>query len=572
MPSVKDNVLSCLRAFDVLSGTISTVEAGGNGGHHNTLDDSRPQVLSLASVSDQVARFKIWAGNIGAHQKGRSSLDYRLREASHIRAQIIRLLGDLWDALQDATSILRGERTPWDKEPVSQEEFTDAEEGVGEAVNEASTTELGQISGDISEVIDCLFRLSVSIRNPAPHDMFKRSMWTDTAEQAHFYVEHVRERFRDADEDLTSRLGRANAHRRQYFRYREQHHEKLARGIDEAHLATADDAMTDTIASSIPQQMKIDGLTGEANQEPDVIDEDKASTGWTETTVASSLVAGDRDRPRIPPLPKDAAGRPFECPYCYMMISATTTPAWRRHVFADLCPYICLSPDCHTPEETYPNRHEWMQHMLYNHWRTWTCALGCDKCFDSATAAKNHLAEIHSDVSTPEHIEFLAGMHEEVKSRDATVHCPLCQKSNLAIKEYARHVGRHQKDLSLFSLPQLGDDDDNIDLELSQGSEQASEDMEDERDETLYDGNKKGDVPGSKKIPDNDVDLQVDQILSAPGEVHGRSPKPGTQQRESEWERFKGPIIEHIVQDKWLIPRIQRFMKREYGFTARYRA
>jgi len=101
MASVKDHVLSCLQAFDVLSVTISTIEAGGDRGHQDALDDSRPQVLSLASVNDQVARFKIWAGNIGAHQKGRSSLDYRLREASHIRAQITRLLGDLWEVLQD---------------------------------------------------------------------------------------------------------------------------------------------------------------------------------------------------------------------------------------------------------------------------------------------------------------------------------------------------------------------------------------------------------------------------------------------------------------------------------------
>lgn len=206
--------------------------------------------------------------------------------------------------------------------------FTEDEDGVEESAEEASTTELDQISGDISEVIDCLFRLSVSIRNPAPHDRFRRSVWTDTAAQAHFYVEHVRERFRGADEDLARRLGRANAHRRQYFRYREQHHEKPARGIDDTHfLTTADNAETDTIASSSPQQMKIGGWTGEGRV--DAIDEDQASTGWTETTVASSIVGGDRGRPRTPPLPKDATSRPFECPYCYMVISATTTLAWR---------------------------------------------------------------------------------------------------------------------------------------------------------------------------------------------------------------------------------------------------
>ncbi|KAK1836523.1 hypothetical protein QBC39DRAFT_338304 [Podospora conica] len=497
MTSVKDHVLSCLQTFDILSDTISPNEAGGD----DTLDDRPPQGISLAtSVSDHVARFKIWAGNIGAHRNGRSSLDYRLREASHIRAQVIRLLEDLRETLQDATSILRGERTPWDKEPAPQGELVDDEEGAEDFGQQPDTTELDQLSTDIGEVIDCLFRLSVSIRNPAPHDRFKRSVWTDTATLAHFDIAHVRERLVDVDAGMIERLGRANAHRRQYFRYREQHHEKLARGIDEAHLTTTDDAVTSTIASSIPQQMKAVESIGEAS----VLDEDKSSTGWTETTIASSLVAGDR--PRIPPPPKESSSRPFECPYCYMMISATTTLAWRRHVLADLCPYICLSPDCHTPEETYQSRNQWMQHMLYHHWRTWTCTLGCDdsECFQSATAARDHLTEIHGSVSTPGNIESLVGIHETPKSRDSTAECPLCSQSNLTIKEYARHVGRHQKDLSLFSLPTLGDsEDDGLGLEESQGHEDANEDAEDESDENVHDD---GHNKGAEKIGANDYD------------------------------------------------------------------
>lgn len=101
MTSLDDHVLLCLQAFDVLSGTISTIEAENDRGHHDTVYDSPSQVLCLATANDQVARFKIWAGNIGAHQKGRDSLDYRLREASHIRVQTVRLLGDLWETLQD---------------------------------------------------------------------------------------------------------------------------------------------------------------------------------------------------------------------------------------------------------------------------------------------------------------------------------------------------------------------------------------------------------------------------------------------------------------------------------------
>ncbi len=103
MASVKDHVLSCLQAFGVLSAAISAAEEAGDADEQDDdlPDDTRPQAFPLATVSDHLARFKIWAGNIGAHRKGRSSLDYRLREASHIRAQVVRLLGDLLEALQD---------------------------------------------------------------------------------------------------------------------------------------------------------------------------------------------------------------------------------------------------------------------------------------------------------------------------------------------------------------------------------------------------------------------------------------------------------------------------------------
>jgi len=117
--------------------------------------------------------------------------------------------------------------------------------------------------------------------------------------------------------------------------------------------------------------------------------------------------------------------------------------------------------------------------MLYNHWRSWTCTLGCHESFDSANEARNHLTKAHADISTPERIESLVGILEEPKSRDATVDCPLCKQSDLGIKEYARHVGRHQKDLSLFSLPPLGNDGEQ-DHEVSQDSEESDQGIEDE--------------------------------------------------------------------------------------------
>lgn len=44
-------------------------------------------------------RFKMWAGNCGAHRTGRASLDYRLREALHLHQQVVHLLNCLERAL-----------------------------------------------------------------------------------------------------------------------------------------------------------------------------------------------------------------------------------------------------------------------------------------------------------------------------------------------------------------------------------------------------------------------------------------------------------------------------------------
>ncbi|KAF8465058.1 hypothetical protein BDZ91DRAFT_617585, partial [Kalaharituber pfeilii] len=50
---------------------------------------------------DERGRFCVWAQNVGAHRVGKVSLDYRLREASHIRSIAAELLGSLLGFLQE---------------------------------------------------------------------------------------------------------------------------------------------------------------------------------------------------------------------------------------------------------------------------------------------------------------------------------------------------------------------------------------------------------------------------------------------------------------------------------------
>lgn len=61
-------------------------------GHENP---NPPDGISLPVIGDHVTRLKLWAGNIGISRTGRSSLDYRLRDASHLHRQACRLLESL---------------------------------------------------------------------------------------------------------------------------------------------------------------------------------------------------------------------------------------------------------------------------------------------------------------------------------------------------------------------------------------------------------------------------------------------------------------------------------------------
>src|SRR5437764_8569286 len=81
-PTIAHYVVTCLETFNILCHDLSKPE-------HEFQNH-----IQLADVKDELGRFRIWSGNIGAHRKGRSSLDYRLRDASHISRRVIDLLQD----------------------------------------------------------------------------------------------------------------------------------------------------------------------------------------------------------------------------------------------------------------------------------------------------------------------------------------------------------------------------------------------------------------------------------------------------------------------------------------------
>ena len=107
-----------------------------------------------------------------------------------------------------------------------------------------------------------------------------------------------------------------------------------------------------------------------------------------------------------------------------------------------------------------------MDHTRTQHWVTYPCLLGCESAsFNLPSEYRTHISKEHLG-SIPE-----AGIDMTVKlsaqprllTSSSALRCPLCDDEDVVLrseKQYQRHVGRHQEQLSLFALAQTFPDSD----------------------------------------------------------------------------------------------------------------
>jgi hypothetical protein len=334
LSSVATYVQHCLESFHNACISLAKAEPGIR------------NKLPPGTIHDCLGRFRLWVGNMGAHRRGRASLDYKLREASHIRERVLELLQNLESVLLEAIEIITGERVPW-------EDFSDSDSDVSDNESEPSegklTTELAQLVSNMAEINSCLMRLSLAIRNPAPHDQFKESTKIDIGHFEAFDIEHVRGKFPAAEEYLVIRLGKAISRRRQYLRYREEHRKRLEQGLATQSfsqepittrniphtVAPLSEKLDSTVASSIPLAVKVSALTTNLDE----------NDYYEDTLSQTSYASSNTDICRLRPLPlpdEGQDGNPFECPLCFRITSVRHITAWHKHVYRDLQPYVSL--------------------------------------------------------------------------------------------------------------------------------------------------------------------------------------------------------------------------------------
>ncbi|KAL5000227.1 hypothetical protein BDV10DRAFT_162924 [Aspergillus recurvatus] len=105
---------------------------------------------------DELGRLRIWAANIGAHQRGQPSLDYQLQDASHIATETGDFLSNPRELLLDLREVMG------DSPDLGDDDGEDAE-----AIYLSNMTEVLRAYKGLVEVIDYLYRMSTAIRRPA---------------------------------------------------------------------------------------------------------------------------------------------------------------------------------------------------------------------------------------------------------------------------------------------------------------------------------------------------------------------------------------------------------------------
>ncbi|KAL8792564.1 MAG: hypothetical protein Q9195_004863 [Heterodermia aff. obscurata] len=381
--SISSSIIAALKSFNEF---IQQIKAP---------DCEAVEGLSIRGWEDELGRLRVWAANIGAHQTNQSSLDFRLRDASHVREQIIKLLHSLNRRLDDAREVLQ------EADDEDSEVSSDAEQEVEKLDLEP---EMLQMQHSAAAIINRLFQMSILVRKPAQVDHRVRSSRAEVAAFEPFDYGHVRDKFPRAEEALISRLGSAITTRRMYLKYRERHAAKLKQGINGVSTGAANEGSVAVLSDTMATNLRDSNID---------FDEKTSESGESSTSYAATLMSGGAIT--VPPPPIESQnGNPFECSLCFHIIKIESTKSWIKHVFLDLQPYICLDINCATSQKLYATRRDWLHHMKTSH----TEGTGLRIVTDGAIV------------------------------------CPLCAASFNDEMQLAIHSARHLQDLALFVLPQ----------------------------------------------------------------------------------------------------------------------
>ncbi|RPB25170.1 hypothetical protein L211DRAFT_822583 [Terfezia boudieri ATCC MYA-4762] len=523
---IADEATKCAQKFKLVTHHLQALELKSLS--EKTDVDSSDLDVSSELLKDTWARFNVWTSNIGALQRGRASLDFRLRHAD-VKEEVIRLLRHLNSTLAQLLDIICGIRQQevWystdevfkfgggefsDMDSDEEDSSEDLQQSLGVSSNSASgvgsepqrMTESNELALAMGEALRGLFQLSMFIHKSTRQNKFA-SFAADRGEiETQIDIRHVQDRFPFArkNPELIERLGKANARRRQWLAYKKKHRAKLGRqpsldlkcesptkgprrwslplgtgllledyvekGVDIRSDRSERTGLSSTIASTFYAVPSL---------EPD--EESQGSeAGYSETTYSESVKGGSEIAMSYFPQPplESVNGNPFECPYCFQIVSIMRRTSWAKHVYSDLGSYVCTQKGCSHPP--FDSAHQWFDHELEAHRLKWFCG-SCSSVLSSAKSFQEHIRQEHPNLlstSGTGELQALTDRAERPIQQILATECPLCdydeilkqrrrlngselgvagnsEPITLRLKTFRRHLGRHLEQLALFVLP-----------------------------------------------------------------------------------------------------------------------
>ncbi|KAL5121728.1 hypothetical protein ACEQ8H_000415 [Pleosporales sp. CAS-2024a] len=472
----------------------------------NTSDGKWAHLLDYNELADEVGRFRVWSGNLGALQKGHSSLDYRLRDSPLLSSNALKFLKELENNINEAHAIVSEARLPYELQP--KPEITDDEDEFfddDDDDNEGTRTELSMRWSEMVDIIDNLYKLSVRIRTPTlrtrslkaanykPKDPETGIDLLST--YANYDLQHVKELLQylrlpykaEVEPEsyqhdyLADRLSAAITLRRRQFKYWKRHGDKLGMATvqEEAHLdlpvverhELPDRIDTLEVLREIPiivhdkdalsQKTGKTLLSGtEATQHHQSLDDIVDSRSVTSYAVTVKDIHGRGVE--LPPPPQAADGeKDFECPYCYIICPARygSRRAWRMHLLQDLQPYICTYPTCNSPEQLFRSRREWAEHEA-THRKVWRCPEHPAAVYKNSAGLEEHFRHEHADDFAQSQLAAIIKVGE-TSMVDARERCPICSAPADVdgLGDFHNHIAHHLERFATFALPNGREDD-----------------------------------------------------------------------------------------------------------------
>jgi hypothetical protein len=377
METISNKALGCLKLLQSLQQALI----------QPTTEERFRNAIPAAELDDEIGRFRVWCSNLGALQRGHSSLDYRLRDSPLLFSNVMKLLQEVQANLSEAIAVIVHQRKPFEELAAETDAEDEDEDGADESDAESTDddeddddddgpprTELGMRFAQIVDINDNLFRLSIRIRSPtlrtrglkaATYKEIDKETDVDVLEQyAEFDRKYLEDAFRDLRAErqspaptcdyLHDRLSSAITRRRQQFKYWRRHRAKLAHAPSARQIPAAGQnveakVMATPALNALPNLEDVGNATPVVGAKSEFAPKSTIFSGTEVTTHHKSLdeqvdsmsvtsyATTARDlsghQVDVPSAPERAVhGRDFECPYCFAICPARygdSQRAWR---------------------------------------------------------------------------------------------------------------------------------------------------------------------------------------------------------------------------------------------------